>query len=220
MCARYSLFADAKIVADTFRLRSIPDLLPRYNIAPTQFAPVIRADENGEQALEQMRWGLVPSWAKDLSIGTKMINARAETLTEKPAYRAAYKCRRCAVPTTGFYEWRGEKGAKQPFLFQLIDSEVFALAGLWEQWNGPDGQVRTFTIVTTEPNEMLAEYHNRMPVVLAPQDVPVWIDCLADVSIAPFPAEAMTARPVSRALNKPGFDDPSCIEHSSLFSPN
>ena len=176
MYGRYKVtpgeFSDLKA---RFNLEEIPLFKPRYNIAPTQPAPVI-ANLDGANRVGLFQWGLVPSWAKDISIGNRMINARAETLAEKSTFKRLLNNRRCLVLTDGFYEWREEGKGKVPMLFKLKSGEPFVFSGLWDTWKKPDGQtLRTYTIVTTEPNEMLAPVHNRMPVMLSDQDALEWV---------------------------------------------
>lgn len=218
MCGRFALTANPEAIQQAFNLSIVPDgMPPRYNIAPTQPIAVITNDE--PHALNLMRWGLIPSWAKDLSIGNKMINARGESVAEKPAFRAAFKRRRCLIPSDGFFEWRADGGKKTPLFIHMQDHELFAMAGLWEVWYGPDGEeLRTCTIITTEPNEFMANIHNRMPVILRREDYATWLsdektppDVLQSL-IKPYPAEAMTAYEVSPAVNRPTNDTPDVIE--------
>lgn len=217
MCGRYSLSASGEKLAEQFQLAEIPELAPRYNIAPTQEVAVVRQCAEGRQ-LALLRWGLIPSWAKDPSIGARMINARAETVAEKPAFRSAFVRRRCLVPADGFYEWKRTAGGKQPFFFQMRDGRPLAFAGLWEQWKSPDGgQIESYTILTTDANELLRPVHDRMPVILPPDAYDLWLD--PDVQkpnvllalLHPYPEEAMTAYPVSMRVNSPANDDPQCI---------
>lgn len=217
MCGRYSLSASGEKLAEQFQLAEIPELAPRYNIAPTQEVAVVRQCAEGRQ-LALLRWGLIPSWAKDPSIGARMINARAETVAEKPAFRSAFVRRRCLVPADGFYEWKRTAGGKQPFFFQMRDGRPLAFAGLWEQWKSPDGgQIESYTILTTDANELLRPVHDRMPVILPPDAYDLWLDPdvqKPDVLLAllhPYPEEAMTAYPVSMRVNSPANDDPQCI---------
>ncbi len=204
---------------------------PRYNVAPQQAVPAVTAaGPKGERLLELCRWGLVPSWAKDPAIGNKMINARAETVAEKPAFRSALTRRRCLIPADGFYEWDKAGGTRQPFHFRLKrkggneaeaeeEAPLFALAGLWEEWEAPDGSpLRTCTIITTTPNAVVAPYHDRMPVILRPENEALWMDPTvrrADVLLpllAPYPEEEMEAFAVSRKVNTPANDSPDLIE--------
>jgi putative SOS response-associated peptidase YedK len=217
MCGRYTLSAPGKKVAEQFGLDDAPQLAPRYNIAPTQTVPVVRAGHAGRE-LALMRWGLVPSWAKDLSIGAKMINARSETVAEKPAFRAALKQRRCLVLADGFYEWQQAPGGKQPFYFRVQDGTPFALAGLWETWRGPDdAPVQSCTILTTRANALLAPFHDRMPVILPADQYGLWLDPdLHDSGpleqlFEPFPAETMGAYPVGKGVNRVSNDSAALI---------
>lgn len=217
MCGRYTLTSGGEAVAQQFQLAETPQLAPRYNIAPTQPVAVVRGPAGGRE-LALLRWGLIPSWAKDLSVGARMINARAETAADKPAFRSAMRQRRCLILADGFYEWQALPGGKQPFYFQLAERGPFALAGLWEQWRGPDGApVQSCTILTTEANDLLRPLHDRMPVILRPADYHTWLDPkLQDPGalqalLAAYPAELMTARPVSKAVNKVGNDGPELI---------
>jgi putative SOS response-associated peptidase YedK len=175
MCSRYFLDADGNVIAYAFRVPLTGPIRKRFNIAPTQDAPVVRIagvsagaeiERSGEREIAMLRWGLVPSWAKDLSAGTKMINARSEGVHAKPAFREALQRRRCLVPATGFFEWKPVGKRKQPFAITLADRPLFAFAGLWESWRSPDKAVETFTIVTTDANDMVREIHDRMPVIL------------------------------------------------------
>lgn len=180
MCGRYTLRSRLNRVLDQFAIETADfEWEPRYNIAPTQSAPVILIDQ-GERAIAPLRWGLIPSWAKEASIGARMINARGETVAEKPAFRAAFKRRRCLVPADGYYEWKKEGTKKQPCYFHLADDQSFALGGLWEEWNGEiKGEMkpwRTFTIITTEANSQTAPVHDRMPLILGESDWDLWLD--------------------------------------------
>lgn len=231
MCGRYTHLLTWAQLHRLLRLTSDPiDLPRRYNIAPTQLAPVARQDKHGGRSLDMLRWGLVPSWASDLKIGNTMINARGETLATKPAFRTAFKHRRCLVPASGFYEWKkpDQGKSKQPLYITASDGGPLMLAGLWESWTSPEGpMVQTYTIITTTPNEMMAEIHDRMPVIVDAADFGRWLDPnLEDASdlIRPYPAELMLARPVSTLVNSPRIDDPMCIQaidsqgHGNLFT--
>lgn len=219
MCGRYTIKTPAKELTRLFGELPFPDLVPRYNVAPTQPVLCVREHHGEKQAL-MMRWGLVPSWAKDVSIGNKMINARAETVADKPSYRAAFKRRRCLVVADGFYEWKKLDGrGKQPWYFTLQDDEPFAFAGLWETWQSPDGsELETCTLITGEPNELVKPVHNRMPVILPPERYDLWMDPKVEggaqlVSLlGPYPAEEMKATPVSDAVNSPRNDFPQLID--------
>lgn len=216
MCGRFSLTAPAEVVADHYQLTLISLLAPRYNIAPTQPVAAVRLDQAGGREWTHFRWGLVPSWAKDMSIGSKMINARAETAAEKPSFRTAFKRRRCLIPATGFYEWQKLDGRKQPMYIQPVDG-LMSFAGLWEIWSSADGDVlETCTILTTEPNDLMASIHNRMPVILDPEDYGTWLDpdTKADLLmhlLRPAPVARLETYPVSTAVNSPANDGPACI---------
>ncbi|MCW5769293.1 MAG: SOS response-associated peptidase [Phycisphaeraceae bacterium] len=218
MCGRYTHLVTWSQVHQLLRLSSDPIDLPlRYNIAPTQMAPVVR-QRGGARSLEMLRWGLVPPWAKDIAIGSGMINARGETLATKPAFRAAFKRRRCLVPASGFYEWdKVSSGTKkQPSYITASDDGPLVFGGLWESWTSPEGQtIETYTIVTTAPNEMMARFHDRMPLVLDASDHDAWLDPEREDAfdlVRAYPAELMLARPVSTRVNSPRNDDASLIE--------
>lgn len=217
MCGRFTLAVPAEQVATQFQLSQVPDLAPRYNIAPTQQVAAVRATDAGRE-LVLLRWGLVPSWAKDPSVGAKMINARSETVAEKPAFRAALRQRRCLIPADGFYEWQAQAGGKQPFHIRLAEGGPFALAGLWEHWKTPEGGwLHSCTILTTEANELMRPLHERMPVILPAEHHARWLDPgLHDAGplqelLRPFPADQMLAYPVSKAVNKVGNDGPELV---------
>ena len=222
MCGRYTLTAEGQTVADFFGLLEEPDLEPRYNIAPTQQIPVVLEDASSEgRTLEMMHWGLIPSWSKDPSIGARMINARAETVSEKPSYRSAFKRRRCLIVADGFYEWKKTDDGKQPYYLRLKDELPFGFAGLWESWSMDGGEeLRSATIITTEPNEMAAEIHNRMPVILPPDLYDAWLEpdnddqeeLLSMLTPASPPADEMEAYPVSKRVNRPANDEPGVLE--------
>lgn len=223
MCGRFTLHASPSLLAELFDLPEEPYLAPRYNVAPTQPVAIVRTsgpDAAREWAL--VHWGLIPSWSKDPSIGARMINARAETVEEKPSFRAAFRRRRCLVPADGFYEWRSMGKAKQPYYITMEDGTPFAFAGLWETWTGPDGSaLDSCTILTTEPNKLMATLHNRMPVIVEPEDYSLWLGQGGDVPkeqvgplvslLRPYPAELMVARPVSKYVNNPGNEGAECI---------
>ena len=216
MCGRYTLTIDIKTVAEKFGVPAALDTSPRYNIAPTQ--EVVSVMRNGTSHLAWLRWGLIPSWAKDESIGSRMINARAETLTEKPSFKGLLRSKRCLIVADGFYEWKQENGSKIPMYMTLKSGEPFAFAGLWDLWKSPDGEhIRSCTIITTEPNDLVVPIHNRMPAILLPGAYADWLDPdMRDEQalshwLAPYPAEEMTARPVSRLVNDPKRDSPELI---------
>jgi putative SOS response-associated peptidase YedK len=218
MCGRYILSHTTEEVAARFKVQEILfELTPRFNIAPTQPVPVVR--QNGSRVLDGFRWGLVPFWAKDPQIGNKMINARAETLAEKPSFKKSLAQRRCLIPADGFYEWMRKGKEKQPMYIHPASGDVFAFAGLWDEWRSPDGSpLRTCTIITTTPNELMSGIHNRMPAILRPEDEELWLDkSITDAPellslLRPYPDEALKAQPVSTAVNSPVFDSPQCVE--------
>ena len=218
MCGRFTLTANAKKLAESFvDFTPPPENTPRYNIAPSQ--PVAVVANTGDNKIDFFVWGLIPSWAKDPKIGNKLINARSETLAEKPSFRTAYRRRRCLILTDGFYEWRKNPDkTKTPMYIQLESQKPFAFAGLWEQWYSPHGdQVLSCTIITTQPNKFMAQIHNRMPVILPPDAYAQWLDPAEQKPdslqplLKPYPAEEMTAYPVSRQVNNPRNDVPDCI---------
>jgi len=218
MCGRYTQTLAGPILLSRFRFgETALDLNPRYNIAPGQEAPVVVYEAAKTPAM--MRWGLVPSWAKDPAIGNKMINARAETITEKPSFKRLIERRRCLVLADGFYEWRKEERRKVPVRFVLKDREPFAFAGLWDRWRNPDGaEMRTFTIITTAANELMRPVHDRMPVILAREAEEPWLDAgsgntaaILSSSLKPYPAELLEAYDVTTLVNSPKNDRPECI---------
>lgn len=212
MCGRYSLTTPVEAVGRLFEVAERPNLPPRYNIAPSQQAPVVRADAAGGRVLAPMRWGLIPSWAKEAKIGYRMINARAETVAGKPAFRGAFRHRRCLVPADGFYEWRKLGATKQPYRITRADGAPFAFAGLWERWRAPDGAViDSFTIITTVANETLRPIHERMPVILDPADFGAWLEAGGVGRLVPYAGAELAAIPVSTRVNSPKNDDPACI---------
>jgi putative SOS response-associated peptidase YedK len=220
MCGRFTLATAPEIVAEFFELTAVPDLTPRYNIAPTQSAPaVLLTPERAQRVLRPLRWGLIPGWAKDPTIGNRMINARAETVAEKPAFRSAFRQRRCLVVSDGFYEWKKGPGRKQPFYIRMRDDRPFAFAGLWEHWEADDGTgLDSCALLTTQPNHVLRPIHDRMPVILDRANYDLWLDpTMADVDrlkplLCPYRAEAMKAYPVGTRVNSPTRDDPACTE--------
>jgi putative SOS response-associated peptidase YedK len=209
MCGRFAQRTPAKRLAKEFQVSEMPEIELRYNIAPTQDILNIRRTDGGREAA-LLKWGLVPSWAKDVSIGAKLINARSETITEKPSFREAFKRRRCIIPSDGFYEWQRSGGRKQPYFFLMRDEHLFGFAGLWEKWRDADGHVlETCTILTTEANEVLEPVHDRMPVILHPADYELWLggdarelDLVKEL-LRPYPGEEMVGYPVSTSINSP-----------------
>jgi putative SOS response-associated peptidase YedK len=219
MCGRYTLSTRAEVIAEMFGVATVPEVEPRYNIAPTQSVPIVRvAPEGSGRALEFVHWGLIPSWADDPKIGNKMINARGETVASKPSFRSAFKNRRCLVVTDGFYEWRKTSHGKQPYLIRRPGGEPFAFAGLWEFWKGAAEPVVSCTIITTEANRLMAPIHDRMPTILDPEDYEMWLDpAYKDTDrlqalIAPEADGKLIAFPVSTRVNSPGNDDPTLLE--------
>jgi putative SOS response-associated peptidase YedK len=220
MCARFTASFEFREIKVRFRLQSdLPLFARRYNIAPSEEVPVI-VQNGGVNELKIMRWGLVPSWATDPSIGNRMINARAETISEKPSFRRLVERQRCLIPADGFYEWRREGNRRVPVWFYLKKKEPFAFAGLWDVWRDVEGEVlHTFTIITTAPNNLLRRIHNRMPVICDPLQAKQWLDPrlstrAADIAavLAPFPSELMESHDVSPLVNKPEFDSADCID--------
>jgi putative SOS response-associated peptidase YedK len=219
MCGRFTITIDADTMQQQLGLIGMPDdFQPRYNVAPTQPVAVVANAEQREA--EWMRWGLIPSWAKDAAIGNKLINARAETVAEKPSFRSAFAKRRCLVLADGFYEWQkgGAPGGRaQPFLFRLEDGKPFAFAGLWEFWRSPEGQdMRTCTIITCDANDCVKPVHPRMPVLLSGDDLWAWL-ALEDskelqAMLKPYPAERMVRFPVSTQVNRPELDQPDLVQ--------
>jgi putative SOS response-associated peptidase YedK len=217
MCSRYFLDADGNVIAYTFSVPVHDRIRKRFNIAPTQEAPVVRVNAEGAREVAMLRWGLVPFWAKDLSIGNRMINARAESVAEKPSFRNAFKSRRCAVPATGFFDWKGEPGRKQPFAITAGDQPLSAFAGLWESWHDrsqPDAPaIETFTIITTDANETVAGIHDRMPVILPLDRVGDWLAAPAAEAgrlLVPY-AGPTRVRAVSKLVGNPRNDSPEVL---------
>lgn len=219
MCGRFTLRTSSKDIVKAFGLGDAPDLKPRYNIAPTQQVAAIRlAPETGTRQLSMYRWGLIPSWANDPQIGYSMINARAESVAMKPAYRSAFRKGRCLIVADGFYEWKKTGTNKQPFFIRLKDDEPFAFAGLSEHWHRGDQAIDSATIITTEPNELMEGIHDRMPVILSPEDYDLWLEPdfhgqgkLLEM-LKPYPAEDMEAYPISTTVNNPRNETKECVE--------
>jgi putative SOS response-associated peptidase YedK len=217
MCGRFTLHDDPGQIVERFRLRVGSAFLPRYNVAPTQSVPAVRQGAGGRE-LVLLRWGLIPSWAKDPKIGYSLINARAETVADKPAFRSAFRRRRCLIPASGFLEWAKLGKVKQPYHFRRKDHAPLALAGLWECWESPEGEViESCTIITTAANELVAPMHDRMPVILDPADFDRWLDLAYQQVdgltplLVPYPAEVMEAVAVSPLVNSPKNDGPECL---------
>jgi putative SOS response-associated peptidase YedK len=233
MCGRYMITQDPAELEKLVRfICKVMDFKPRYNFAPRQQVPVL-VWENGKMVLKPMRWGLIPSWSKDEKIGDKLINARAETITEKSSYRKPFQKQRCLIPADGFYEWQTTTNGKQPFRFTMKGGGFFCMAGLWEKWirlprSGElelgDGKepaasqvVESFTVITTTPNPMVARVHDRMPVILSPEHFQWWLEpkkCEPEflkTLLRPFPAEDMDCRRVSPLVNNAKNDSPECL---------
>lgn len=219
MCGRFTLTVNPAELQESFANYEFPaQFSPRFNIAPSQ--PVLAIPNDAKNKADFFLWGLIPSWSKDPAIANKLINARGETIAEKPSFRGPFKYKRCLIPADGFYEWKSEPGskAKTPYFIHMKNREPFALAGLWDEWNSPDGSLlRTCTIITTEPNELMKTLHNRMPVILHPKDFDEWLDSAPRTPdsllhlINSYPAEAMSAHPVSTQVNTPANDRPELV---------
>jgi len=218
MCGRFTLRTPPAVLIEHFRLNSIPAHAPRYNIAPTQQVGVVRQTNPAQREFAWMRWGLVPHWAKDPSIGNKMINARAETAASTPAFRDSFRRRRCLIVADGFYEWKKIGRNKQPYLIRRQDGRPFAFAGLWDRWGQDADRLESCTILTTTANEMLVELHDRMPVILGPADYDRWLDAnvVDPRALQPLldacPAEDLVVEAVSPRVNNVANDDPSVLD--------
>jgi putative SOS response-associated peptidase YedK len=224
MCGRFTQRADAKRIAREFKVAEVPAVEARYNVAPTQDVLAVRQSPDGREATFY-QWGLVPSWAKDSSMGARLINARSETVQEKPSFREAFKKRRCIIPADGFYEWQRTDGRKQPFFFRMRDERPFGFAGLWERWEGEGGHViNSCAILTTEANELLRPVHDRMPVILHPDDYEMWLEAdarqldLVKEVLRPYPAEEMMGYPVGTSVNSPRSKGEELIERATINS--
>jgi putative SOS response-associated peptidase YedK len=226
MCGRFTRTNDFfsehvaahKLAEQLSLFEPLPPLPPSYNIAPTQQIAAVRADDHDRHELVWLRWGLVPGWADDLSIGNRMINARSESVATKPAFRHAFKRRRCLILADGFYEWQKTGKAKQPYFIQMKGSGPFCFAGLWERWSKGDKPVESCTILTTDANELMAPLHDRMPVIIPPESYNLWLDVAVQEPerllplLHPFPDKDMVAYPVSTLVNSPRNNAPECIE--------
>jgi putative SOS response-associated peptidase YedK len=214
MCGRYSLHANPDVVALQFGLTQAPQFKRSYNVCPGSDILTVRNDREGGRVAREHRWGLVPHWAKDPAIGNKLANARGESLAERPAFRDAFREWRCLVPASGFYEWQTSAGRKLPWYFRPRDAELFALAGITALWKG----LRTVSLITTEPNELMRPIHDRMPVIIAPEHYADWLDSANHDSaklmrfVRPYGAERMSAYRVSTRVSKPENDDASLVE--------
>ncbi len=232
MCGRYTIIHNVQAIAERFDV-AVPHLAvtPSFNVAPTDGVPIIVA-EHGSREMYLAQWGLVPFWAKDPEIGSRLINARAETLGEKASFKYALSRRRCLIPSDGFYEWQATDGVKQPYYIRLKSGELFAFAGLWETWESPDGSpLISCAIITVEPNALVAPIHTRMPAILRREDEQTWLYGRPDADararrgvhetemmklVRPYPADQMEAYPVTRAIGNPANNTPRCIEPISL----
>lgn len=222
MCGRFTVTVSHKALQDAFPLFDLPEFKPRYNVAPTQQILAVRHEEGSDKPKGVfLRWGLVPSWADDLSIGNRLINARADGIAQKPSFRSAFKKRRCLILADGFYEWRkGEKpkDPKQPFHIHLKDRKPFAFAGLWEFWKKEEEPVESCTIITTEANDAISSLHDRMPVILPPSDYARWLDpgpvdpAILLEMLRAYPADQIEMEPVSTTVNNPRNETPQCLE--------
>ena len=222
MCGRYCIMSAPEAIRRLFRYLEQPNFPPRYNIAPTQPVPIVRVI-GGERHFALVRWGLLPSWVKDPKTFTLLINARGESVNEKPAFRTAMKRRRCLFPADGFYEWKGEAGRKRPYFAHLKSGGPLAFAGLWETWTGPNGEeMETAAIITTEANREMAQVHHRAPVIVPPEAFDFWLDCdnvdakTASAVIAPAPAGTMAVYEISPAVNRVANDSPALIAPYSV----
>lgn len=224
MCGRFTQRADQQTLAKAFKVADVPKVETRYNIAPTQDLLGVYESADGRE-MAFYKWGLIPSWAKDKSMGARLINARGETVAEKPAFREAFKKRRCIIPADGFYEWQREGGKKQPFYFRMRDDSPFGFAGLWERWEGEGGEViNSCAILTTEANEILRPVHDRMPVILHPEEYSLWLagdarerELLREL-LRPFPAEEMVGYPVGTSVNSPRNQGAGLVEELAVNS--
>jgi putative SOS response-associated peptidase YedK len=219
MCGRFVQYSHPEVYASAFDLDSLATAKPRYNLAPTQPVLAVRATGDEQRELAGLRWGLVPSWSKGPDSRYSMINARAETVDTKPAYRNAFKHRRCLIPSEGFFEWNSSGKGKTPFLIRRNDGAPFAMAGLWERWHGKEGEtIESCTIIVTDANELVRELHDRMPVILAPADYAAWLDPENKATgellalLRPADPQGWTLVEVSRKVNSPRNDGPELIE--------
>ncbi len=222
MCGRFGSFAPSETLAEAFGLAETPNLTPRYNITPGQAVALVRNGAEGDgRELVLLRWGLIPSWAKKPEPPAKMINARSESVLEKPAFRRAVRHRRGLIPADGFYEWTKGKKGKRPFFFRHREGRILALAGLWERWTGEDEEIESCTILTTTANDLVQSVHDRMPVIIKSDSYEAWLDnegrAAEDLTslFQPFPADQMEAVPVSAYVNSPAHEGPRCIKPAS-----
>jgi len=216
MCGRFNLRATPAQLQEFFDLFREPEVTSRYNIAPTQTTLVCRLNDNGERELVPLRWGVIPSWSKDIKIGASLINARGETVSEKPSFRSAFKKRRCLIPASGFYEWLREGKNKQPFHIHHKDDSPFAMAGLWETWNHGEHPIESFSIITTSANQLMRSIHDRMPVILEPELFAEWLDPKAEPEflksiVQPYEWNGFETLPVSAVVNNARNETPECV---------
>ncbi len=220
MCGRFTRKENFKQLAESLGLANLPPLEPRYNIAPSQSIACMRANPRSrEKEFVQLKWGLVPFWAKDPGIGYKMINARAETVAEKPSFRKAFKQQRCLILADGFFEWKREGKIKQPYYIHMKGNRPFVFAGLWDQWKqADDTPLESCAMITTGPNQVMEPIHNRMPVILQPDDYLFWLDPAMEnpqalgALLKPYPGDDMEAYPISSLVNNPRNDTPLCLQ--------
>jgi putative SOS response-associated peptidase YedK len=219
MCGRFTLRVSNRVLVEQFLLPGLPDMVPRYNIAPTQSIAAIRKPAaDAPRALVLLHWGLIPSWAKEPAMGNRMINARSESAAEKPAFRTALRKRRCLIPADGFYEWKAEGKRKLPYHIGRPDGRPFAFAGLWERWGRGESAIESCTILTTNASRDLEWLHDRMPVILEPEDYERWLDPAQQDAAAvtpllrPYPEGELTTRAVSTLVNNPRNEQPECLE--------
>jgi putative SOS response-associated peptidase YedK len=224
MCGRFTQRQPTAKLKKEFGVEEVPEIEARYNIAPTQSILSVRQATDGRE-MGFMKWGLIPSWAKDSSMGAGLINARSETVTEKPSFREAFKRRRCIIPADGFYEWQRTGGRKQPFFFHMRDDRPFGFAGLWDRWQSPEGEViESCTILTTDANQVLRPVHDRMPVILHPETYELWLDddlrkvSLREELLRPFPASEMEGYAVRTSINSPHNQGTDLIERAAVNS--
>ena len=222
MCGRYTLNSPPAKLRDHFATANEPDFKPRFNIAPSQTVPVVRIDETGDRVFTNARWGLIPSWVKAPDHSQQPINAKAETAAIKPMFRHAYRKSRVLIPADAFYEWTAKDGVKQPYLVRLRDYKPMGMGGLLEHWQGDEGLVTTFTILTTQANALMTKIHDRMPVIIKPEDYATWLDAhFTDVikiqaMTLPYPDRLMKSYPVSRKVNSPQQDSPDLMKEVQL----
>jgi putative SOS response-associated peptidase YedK len=216
MCGRFTLHASPQELRECFALDETPGFAASYNIAPSQPVAAVRVTAR-QREMALLRWGLVPAWANEPGTGYRMINARAETVAEKPAYRSAFRHRRCLIPVSGFYEWQPSADGKQPWYFRRQDGQVFALAGLWEHWGRGEGSIESCAIIVTGANDTVRPVHDRMPVIIEPSAYDLWLDPQVSAAdrlidlLRPWAGAALTAYPVTRYVNSPLHNDARCI---------